>query len=163
MRIVIIGLVGALAVGCSATIGAPDSGGTPLTVTRLRTDQFSFTYYSQLRQSQRLVIRDNSAWQAAWASLFPSGAPIAAPPNVDFSKEMVVLAALGERSTGGFGILVDSAKANASDATIWISTFAPGSRCVTTQAFTQPVDIAKVTRTAASVHFTDVSRVSDCP
>ena len=163
MRTVIGALVSIWAVGCSGAIGAPEFGGTPLTVTRLGTTQGSFLSYSQLRQSQRAVIRDNTAWQAAWASLWPAGAPIPAPPNVDFTKEMVVLAALGERSTGGYAIVVDSATENATGATVWVSLNSPGAGCVTTQAFTQPVDIAKVTRTDAAVHFTDVAKVTACP
>lgn len=119
-------------------------------------------YYSQLQQPERLVVRDQAAWVAAWGSLWPNGVPIPAPPTVDFSKDMIVLAALGARSTGGYSIFVDSARATASGLILFIGTSSPGQHCVTTQAFTQPVDIARLPRTDAAVQFVDVPRVEDC-
>jgi hypothetical protein len=148
-------------VGCSAGLGAPEHPG-PLAVTRFRAEPYSYTSMSRLRQSERLVIRDNSEWQAAWALLWPANAPIPAPPQVDFSHDMVVLAALGERPSGGFGILVDSATASTAGVTVWISTTAPGVRCFTTAALTQPVDLARLPRTDAAVQFRDVAKVVDC-
>ena len=154
-------LLAVLAVGCSSPLDAP-SAHSPIAVTRLRSEPFSFTVFSQLRQPERLVIRDRAAWVDAWASLWPAFAPIPAPPNVDFKSEMIVFVALGERPTGGYSILVDSAGANAQGVTVWIGTSAPGAHCVTTQAFTQPVDIARLPRLDAPVHFVETSRIADC-
>ena len=161
MRALIASLCVAVAVGCSSSLDAP-SAHTSITVTRLRNDAFSFTYASELRQPERLVIRDQSAWIDAWASLWPAFAPIPAPPNVDFSREMIVFVALGERPTGGYSILVDSAGTNGQGVTVWIGTSAPGAHCGTTLAFTQPVDIARLPRIGVPVHFVETSRVADC-
>lgn len=161
MRPLVVSLLGVLAVGCSAALDAPGPHAS-LMVTRLRSEPSSFTYFSQIRQAERLVIRDQVAWVNAWASLSPMGAPIAAPPNVDFDREMIVLVALGERSTGGYSILVDSAGTNADGVTVWVGTSSPGAHCVTTQAFTQPVDIARISRIDAPVRFVSTSKVSDC-
>lgn len=161
MRSLIASLCALLAVGCSSSLDGPSTH-TPLTVTRLSSEPISFTDASQLRQPERLVIRDQAAWVAAWSSLWPAFAPIPAPPNVDFSREMIVFVALGERPTGGYSILVDSAAASARGVTVWIGTSSPGLHCVTTQAFTQPVDIARLPRTDATVRFAETSKVMDC-
>ena len=161
MRAFVISLLGLLAAGCSSPLDSPVAH-TPLTVTRLRTEPFSFTYVSQLRQPERLVIRDHAAWVDGWASLWPAFAPIPAPPNVDFNSEMIVFVALGERPTGGYSIIVDSAGTTAQSVTVWIGTSAPGPHCSTTQAFTQPVDIARLPRIEAVVHFVETSRIADC-
>ena len=161
MRAFVLSLFAVLAVGCSSSLNAP-AARTPLTVTRLRSEPFSFTYVSQVRQPEQLVIRDQAAWVKAWASLWPSLAPIPAPPNVDFSREMIVFVALGERPTGGYTILVDSAGANAAGVTVWIGTLSPGPHCGTTQALTQPVDIARLPRQDASVQFVETPRVANC-
>lgn len=161
MRPLIASVLAALAIGCSGALDAPGPH-SPLTVTRLRAEPFSFTYFSQIRQPERLVIRDQVAWVNAWASLSPLGAPIAAPPNVDFDHEMIVLVALGERSTGGYSILIDSAGTNADGVTVWVGTSSPGAHCVTTQAFTQPVDVAKLPRIDAPVRFVGTSKLNDC-
>ena len=161
MRSLIASLFAGLVVGCSAPLEAPGPH-TPVTVTRLRAEPFSFTYVSQLRQPEQLVIRDQVAWVNAWASLSPVGAPLVAPPNVDFEHEMIVLVALGERPTGGYSILVDSAGTDAQGVTVWVGTSAPGPHCVATQAFTQPVDIARLPRIDAPVRFVGTSNVMEC-
>lgn len=161
MRPFVVSLLALVAAGCSSPLDAPVAH-TPVTVTRLRSEPSSFTYFSQLRQPERLVIRNQAAWVSAWASLWPTFAPIPAPPNVDFNSEMIVFVALGERPTGGYTILVDSAGASANGVTVWIGTSSPGLHCVTTQALTQPVDIARLPRTDAPVHFEEASRVVDC-
>jgi hypothetical protein len=150
-----------LSLGCSASLGGPEDA-TPLPVTRFKNDQASYVYVSQMRQPQRLVIRDNAAWTAAWSSLWTTTGSIPAPPQVDFTREMVVLAALGERSSGGFGITIDSAKSTASGVTVFVTPTSPGPRCMTTAALTQPVDIARLPRVDTAVRFQDVAKVQDC-
>lgn len=157
----LIASLAAFAIGCSAPLDAPGPH-APLTVTRLRAEPFSFTYFSQFRQPERLVIRDQVAWVKAWASLWPAFAPIPAPPNVDFDHEMIVFVALGERPTGGYSILVDSAGTDAGGVTVWVGTLRPGSHCFTTQSLTQPVDIARLPRIDAPLRFVDTSKVIDC-
>ena len=159
-RLVIPLLLGCGAISCSSAM--EPIPGVSVPVTRLNSQPYSFTYYSQLQQPERLVIRDQSAWMAAWRSLWPNGAPIPAPPAIDFGKDMVVLAALGTRSTGGFSILVDSARTTTEGLIVFIGTSAPGQHCVTTQAFTQPVDLARLPRTDGAVRFVDVPAVEDC-
>lgn len=161
MRSLIPSLLAVLAVGCSSSLEAP-SAHTPVAVTRLRSDPHPFTYYSEIREPERLVIRDQAAWVEAWASLWPALAPIPAPPNVDFGREMIVFVALGERPSSGYSILVDSAGKNAQGVTIWIGSSAPGPHCGTTLALTQPVDIARLPRIETPVHFVETSRISDC-
>ena len=161
MRPLIASLLAVFAAGCSSALEVP-AGHTPLTVTRLRSEPFSYTYVSQIRQPKQLVIRDQATWVATWNSLWPAVGLVGAPPNVDFDHEMIVLAALGERPTGGYTILVDSAGTNAAGVTVWIGTSSPGPHCGTTQALTQPVDIARLPRTEGTVRFVETSKVVDC-
>ena len=149
--------------GCSASLSNPEQQHSHVTVTRLRAEPYSFMYYSPLLKAERLVIRDDAAWHVAWASLYSNAVPMPAPPNVDFTQEMVVFVALGQRPTGGYSILVDSAATGASGLTVWVGTVSPGVRCGTSQALTQPVDIARIARIDAAVHFVDVPKVIDCP
>ena len=159
-----IGVIASLAVASLACASAmePVPTGTAFPVTRLSSRPGSFLYYSGLQQPERLVVRDQAAWITAWSSLWPNGVPIPALPAVDFSKDMIVIAALGGRNTGGYSIFVDSARAAASGLVVFVGTSSPGRHCITTQAFTQPVDIARVPRTEAAVAFVDVPRVEDC-
>lgn len=160
-RIGAVASMAAVSLACSST-AEPAPPGTAIPVTRLSPHPGSFLYYSGLQQPERLVIRDQAAWITAWSSLWPNGVPIPALPAVDFSKDMIVIAALGGRSTGGYSIFVDSARTTASGLVVFVGTSSPGRHCITTQAFTQPVDIARVPSTEAAVAFVDVPRVEDC-
>ena len=150
------------ALGCSASLDGTPPTGTRVDVHRLRTDAAAFSYFSSLQQPQRLVIRDAASWHTAWASIWPNGAPIAAPPTVDFTREMVVLGALGMRPSSGFAIRFDSAATTDSGLIVWVATIAPGPHCGTATVLTQPVDIATLVRVDGDVHFVDVPTVIDC-
>jgi hypothetical protein len=145
------------ALACSAAFDAPEQPGTPMPVTRLRAEPYSFAGYSGLRQSERLVVRDAATWAAIWRNV--TSAPL---PSVDFDREMIVVAALGERPTGGFDIVVESATASGDALTVRIRTIAPGPSCITTDVLTQPVDVARLPRTADVVRFVDDASVVDC-
>jgi hypothetical protein len=162
LRSPLLGLLSLTAIACSTTIDGPEGPGTPVPVTRLRPEPFSFTYNSGLRTAERLVIRDEATWQATWAAISGNITPAPPRPAIDFEREMLVVAALGERSTGGYSIIIESASATGEALTVRIHSTAPGSTCVTTQAFTQPVDVARLPRMAGPVSFVDDASVADC-
>jgi hypothetical protein len=159
-RIVIAALTAGVA-ACGSPTGS-SSPGEPLGITRLRVEPFSLTYASGLRERQRLVVRDASAWQQAWSSIWRGTSPEPPIPQVDFGREIVVVAAMGERLTGGFTILIDSALEGTSGVSIRIRSISPGSGCGTTQALTQPVDIARVPRRDGSVTFDERLETQEC-
>jgi hypothetical protein len=157
----ILGLV--VLAACSGVVDAPLETGAPIPVTRFRDAPYAYAFLSGFNQPQRLVIRDDQAWAAAWTSLWVGTSPVPSRPQIDFTKDMIVLAALGSRSTGGYSITVDSARSMESGALVFIGTLSPGARCITTQAFTQPVDIARLPRIDGTVQFQDRAAVTDCP
>ena len=149
-------------VACGSSPSAPDQSAEPLPVTRLRTEPFSFTYASGLTEPQRLLIRDQASWQQAWAAIWTRHSSQPAMPDVDFTREMIVLAALGERPTGGYGIFIDSAAAGSGRVTLRIRSVSPANGCGVTTALTQPVDIARLPRREGPAVFTDVQETQNC-
>jgi hypothetical protein len=154
-------LIGVLVIGSAGFISDPPTG-TRVPLARLSSTPFSLALYSGIGQPERLVVRDNATWHTVWASIWLGTTPMPATPNVDFAKEMVIVAALGSRSTGGYSIVVDSAMATSAGLVVWIGTSSPGARCVTTQAFTAPVDVARIQRIDEPVRFVDVPKVVEC-
>jgi len=150
-RIVIIAVV---LIACAGSISVP--------LARLSSTPSSLSFYGGIGRPERLVVRDNATWHTVWASIWSGTAPMPATPNVDFTKEMVIVAALGSRSTGGYSIVVDSAMATSAGLVVWIGTSSPGARCVTTQAFSAPVDVARIQRIDEPVGFVDVPKVVQC-
>lgn len=140
--------------GCGQP-SAPDPPGAPVPLVRLRAEPYSFAFYSGLVEPRRLVVRDRAAWAEVWAAIWRRHSPLPALPEVDFAREMLVVAALGERPTGGYGILVDSAAATAEGLAVRIRTISPAPGCGVTLALTQPVDIARLPRHDGVVLFHD--------
>lgn len=152
----------AVAAACFAGDVNTPPPGDPIPITRLRSEPYSFTAYSGFDQSARLIIRDPMTWQAAWLKTFRGTSPIPPAPEIDFSQEMVVLVALGAHSTGGYSILIEGATATDGGASIVVHSVSPGSRCITTQAFTQPVDIARMARRDGTITFVERNDVFQC-
>jgi hypothetical protein len=130
---------------------------------RLRAEPYAFAFNSGFDMPARLVVIDADTWRAVWNQIYLRSAPVPPLPVVDFSKEMIVVVALGSRSTGGFNILLTGANELSADGTtISISSVSPGPGCITTQAFVEPVDIARVARRNGEVRFVEQSRVAEC-
>lgn len=147
--------------GCSESLGSPPAPGARVEVHRFGTQENSFTPFSAIRRPERLIIRDASAWAAAWKDIAPNASQPA--PSVDFSCQMVVLAALGQQPDAGYQIRVDSAAMGTHGLTIWIATITAGAGCASAAVITQPVDIASLPRIDADAHFVDVPTVLTCP
>jgi len=102
-------------------------------IVRLRAEPYSYSYYSGLDNPERIIVRDPDSWQTLWVRINGTLSPLPPTPAVDFSREMLVVVALGARSSGGYGILVDGA--NESDnagITVTVRSISP-KNCITTQ------------------------------
>jgi hypothetical protein len=146
---------------CSDTASPPVEPGANVPVVRLRQEPYSFAFYSGLDKSDRIVVRDPVTWQIVWKDVWRGFSEVPSPPAVDFSREMILVAALGARSTGGYGIMIDGANEAANGGiNVTIRSTSP-LNCIVTEAFTQPVDIARVP-IRERVEFTERSEVHQC-
>lgn len=113
---------------------APYGNETPLDIRRI--GQWTRT---GIDESRRLVIRDANAWADFWSEL-----GVGERPSVDFSRDIVVVAAAGQRPTGGYEIAVDRVTNNGGELTAEVVETTPGPNCMTTASLTQPVDVVVV-------------------
>lgn len=58
----------------------------------------------------RAVLRDAAAWEAAWRKGNAHRSPVPKAPAIDFAKEMVAVAALGTKPTGGWSVEIVGAR-----------------------------------------------------
>lgn len=156
-----LAVLGAACSNSEGTTLAPPPG-PAIPIVRFRSDPFSFTSVSGFDKPARLVVRDAATWQATWTQIFRGGS-VPPLPAIDFSSEMVVVTALGSHSSGGFGILIDGASEVAAGGTaIAVRSISPGPTCGVTEAFTQPVDVARMARRDGPVSFIERSEVTNC-
>jgi hypothetical protein len=162
-RFVSVALVAAVATLSACSGLEPEPIGPELPLTRLRAEPYSFTFYSGLDSPQRLVVRDDASWQTLWNEIHSRGTPVPPVPAIDFSREMIVVAAMGTRSTGGYGILLESASEYGTDGiAISVLSISPGSNCGVTLAFTTPVDIARLPLHPGPVRFIERGETTVC-
>ena len=106
----------------------------------------------------REVIRDDSAYTRFWAGL---GA--GQRPSVDFSRDVVIAVAAGQRPTGGHGIAVTRVVRQGAGLAVEVVETVPGPGCVPTQQITQPVDVVVVAAADARTwSFSDQTRSQEC-
>jgi hypothetical protein len=132
---------------------APYGGGEGLELRRI--GQWTRT---GIGESRRLVIRDANAWAEFWSEL-----GVGDRPDVDFTHNVVVAVAAGQRPSGGYEIAVDRIRQASGELTVEVVETAPGPNCISTATLTQPVDVVVVPSIAAkSWSFVDRKEVRGC-
>jgi PrcB C-terminal len=126
---------------CLTTLGAcaarpPADGPQPLM-------PLAQANYSGAKAAQREVLRSAAAWQKAWDGLQQQRR--IAPP-VDFERQMVLFAALGERRTGGYAIEVVRAEVVEGTLVVHLRETAPKPGALATMALTAPFHAVAVPR-----------------
>lgn len=137
-------------------VASPDD---PVALERITPTAPQIAYYSSLGRPERLLVRDARTLADVWTRAF---GPDVRVPSVDFDHERVIVAALGERASGGYGIEVMSAVLESGELVVDVASTSPGRDCVVSLALTRPVDVVKVRLRAGSARFREQSLVRDC-
>lgn len=109
-------------------------------------------YYCGHTSSAEYVVRDASEWQRLWKQTRNS-VPQPAVPEIDFSKEMVLGAYLGQKSSGGYGIKISRVQERDNCLEVDVKESAPEPGMITTMALTQPYHLVKTALTDKEVKF----------
>ncbi|HET7234476.1 MAG TPA: protease complex subunit PrcB family protein [Longimicrobium sp.] len=140
------------------------SGATSDTVPLRRLDESaaaSFRYGSGLAEPTRVAVRDAAGWNALWARMTAGHQPTAAPA-VDFGREMLLVAGMGRRPTGGHSVTIESVTRAGGELVVRVAEQRPGPRCGVTQALTAPADVVAIPRSADAVRWVVREVVTDC-
>jgi hypothetical protein len=122
-----------------------------------------FRSQSGLAEAGQQVVRDAGAWSALWARITRGSGPDAGLPAVDFGREMVLVAAMGRRATGGYTVTIEAVDEAGGEWVARVAEQSPGPRCGTTQAVTAPADVVVVPRTDRPIRWAVRQVVHDCP
>lgn len=113
---------------------------------------------SGIQQPRREVIRSAAQWQSIEEALGPRRP--AAP--IDFGHSMVILAAMGERSTGGHAITIEGVYRGGGRLWVVVREVTPGPDCMTIQVLTSPASAVSVPRMDEPVSFIERTETRDC-
>ena len=100
-----------------------------------------------------LVIRSEEEWQVLWARHAAVRAPTPGPPQIDFSREMVIAVFAGERTTGGFTVEVTAIDVSSGAIRVTYHESDPPPDSFLTQALTQPYHLVTTPRVEGPITF----------
>jgi hypothetical protein len=110
---------------------------------------------SAFTEPTRLVVRNEEAWAEAWAAIHGPVSELPPRPVVDFTQEMILVAALGPRASGGYTVTFSAVTAAGDGLRATVQESAPGSGCVSAAVITSPVVAVRVPRVEGAVQFVD--------
>lgn len=145
--------------------GSPAPDEVPATATEVPATEVETLLASSasgVMSSRRQVIRSETELAAAWAEVTGHLLPAEPAPIVDFSAGQVLLVAMGERPSGGYGIDITSLAEESGTLYAVVDEVSPGDDCLTTAASTQPVLLLRVPATGGEVTFVEQESVLDC-
>ena len=114
------------------------------------------------QEPTRSVLRDEQSWLEFWRALTAVVSPAPEPPTVDFTADMVLVAAMGRRATGGFAVSVEGVYT--SDGALYVDVLerSPGVGCLSAQVITTPVTAVRVRVHDGSVQFVTREQSGPC-
>ncbi len=163
-RLLILSLALAV-IGCSSP-SAPEASKVPNDAVAIVGDDFrdaieGMRHFSGYGDRARRVIRDRDTWTRVWLRVTTSASsrPL---PQVDFDRHMIIFAAMGTKSTGGYQIEIAQLFRRGDDFYAVVRETSPGRGCGVTTAETAPVTAALVPRTPGRVIFVERSAFHHC-
>jgi hypothetical protein len=134
--------------------------GTPLTLTRLEPVPSSGGY----RLQDRIVVRSQTHWQEVWSAMWSRSSAPPPLPAIDFDREMVIVAAMGDQLVPLYGISIKSAFENAGGVTVRVrssSVCVPAGSFVS-QVVVSPMDIVRLPRRYGRLTFMESTSFASC-
>lgn len=157
MRQVLFITVLVVASACSKT-GVSPTEARPQAVT---SPLFS-TLYSNIQQPMRAVIHDEDAWSVLWGQMVAAGLAPATPPQVDFTKNDVVVAAMGERRAAGYEIAITGIERVAGGLRVDVASKSPSPLCDRAEVITTPLHAVVIPKTSEPIRFAETNVVLAC-
>lgn len=153
------------ALACTAPPAAPDASHPAvheLVATSPVPDPVIVALNSGIPDRRRLVIRSAAEWEALWGEATANQRPAPATPQFDFGAEMLLVATMGERPSGGYAIAIDSVYTLAGTLHAVVRETSPDSACFVAGVITSPVVVVRVPRSSAPVEFSTRAAVHLC-
>jgi PrcB C-terminal len=146
LRLLMTATLAILALACDDSPTAP--GDAPIAFeTVVATSSSGFV------APRREVIRDAEQWARAWDLLHARQGSVPPLPDVDFTRRMLVLAAMGSRNTGCFQVEVTAINLRRGAVEVEVMERAPTASCICTEALTEPVHVVSLDRVELDARF----------
>ncbi len=156
---VLFALGGIATAGCQST-SSPDH--TSTLIENEIVAPLAHEVYTGFSEPARFVVRDARQWTEVWARTFMGMSEVPQRPAIDFSREMVLVAAQGGQPSSGYDISIDRVATRDGTTAVDVTTTSPDARCVVLTVITAPVVLVRLPRSAGPVRFIEHPRVAPC-
>lgn len=136
-RILIAVSMVALLGGCASADSASDA--PPVVVQVLASGS-----HSGVKDQEYHDLHTAGDFQIWWNKAYATYSTAPALPQVDFTKDMVIAAFMGEKSHGGYTLDIESVQQTPNAYNVLVRITIPGDYCHTTQALVQPFEFVVV-------------------
>ena len=109
--------------------------------------------FSGIREVKQEVVKSADAWEKLWKQHTTTAGEADKIPGVDFSKEMVVVATMGTKRTGGYTIEIVGVEAKDKTLRISVKKTSPPPDAMTIQALTAPFHFVAVPKSNLKPEF----------
>jgi len=120
-------------------------------------------YYSGHKKPAYYVIKNEDEWTEIWNQHQSIFIPQHPPPEVNFSKSIVIAVFMGEFNTGGYGIEIKEILDMNQSVVVKVEKTYPGKGWIVTLAFSQPYHIVETCKMDKEITFDTVERTIECP
>jgi hypothetical protein len=147
---------------CNRAVAQHDVRSAPVSIARLHDGSTAFSSFAGIHDPIRTVIRDSTAWRKLWERINRPFIPAPALPAIDFDREMIVVAGLGTRPSGGYDVVIENAEQDSTGIQVSIRVATPASGCPVAAVTTQPIDLARIAASDQPVRFRERGVVVAC-
>ena len=107
---------------------------------------------SEVTERAEWVVTDPAQWQEVWRKTHTEIPPSPAP-TIDFSRSMVIGAALGERTSGGYEVRMTEITDTGRELLVHVHESTPPPGAMTIMVLTQPYHLVRTRKTPRPVRF----------
>ena len=118
--------------------------------------------YTAFGEPARFVVRDARLWAEVWARTYAGRSEVPRRPTIDFSREMVVVAAQGGQGSSGYDISIERVASRDGTMAVHVLATSPDERCVVLTVGTAPVVMVRVPQSTSQVRFIEHTRITPC-
>ena len=118
--------------------------------------------HSGYAASERTVIQSATEWPSIWSKIHSGQSPEPALVTPDFSNEDAVIAAMGEKNSGGYTITIDSVTRHERGSIVYVTERSPSAGCVTPAVITYPVHAVRAPRSSGPYQWRERSETVNC-
>ena len=113
--------------------------------------------FSGIREAKEEFVKSADAWEKLWKQHSSAVGQSEKIPAVDFSKEVVVVATMGTKRTGGYSIEIVGAEAKDKTLKISVKKSSPPPDAMTIQALTAPFHFVAVPKSNLKPEFVEAN------